>query len=291
MSIPNLEIITEIQSRSGTPIAYGFISTMHRPNGAARGKWTDYFWIPRYPDELGLAPVENQPHEHDLFFSPLRFNKPERKNENVILPGVLFADLDDAPVDYGKLEPSVLWETSPGNRQAVWFLAERLDRYDTWANLNKRLTHHLKADPGGWMGSKVLRVPGSVNWKRRAFGTLLSYDPNLTYRVEWLQQQLPQVPTIGATLTGDYPKIPKRDESTVIIMSRWDSISLRGRHMLMKEQVRDRSLHIVRTIHELSGGGLSPEDIFVMIWHRPWNKWRLRDNPDLLWSEILKAQE
>lgn len=288
MDIPGIALVEAIWRRSGDPTDYAYLSTMHRPQLAERGRWDDYPFIPQEGAEF---PIETQPHEHDLFFSPLRFSKARRSNDTVHRPGVLFADLDDAPVNYGKFRPTILWETSPGNRQAVWFLRDKLDLYYAWAQVNRRLTHHLKADPGGWMGSKVLRVPGSINWKRRAFGKVLWYEPNTEYPFDWMNRNLPQIPTVGATLTGDYPKLPTSKESTAIIVSRWDSLSLRGRNMLMKERVSDRSLHIVKTIHELSGGGLSPEDIFVMIWWRPWNKWRHRDNPDLLWSEIVHSAE
>lgn len=287
MSIPNFIIVESIWRQSGVSDSYAFLSTMHRPEGAARGHWEDYGFIPR---EGETFPLEHQPHQHDLFFSPLRFSNLKRANDRVELPGILFADLDDAPTDY-KWEPTILWETSPGNRQAVWFLNRKIEDYDEWANLNKRMTYATRADRGGWMGSKVLRVPGSVNWKRRDFGRVLWYRPHLVHSVEALEVELPGV-SVGDTLeVGDHPAIPKEDEAKAYIRSRWDDITLQARSMLMKSRVRDRSLHIVRTVYALMNCGMSPEDCFVMVWWRPWNKWRHRQTPDVLWRECIRAAE
>ena len=283
MSIPNIEILRAIWKRSRGD--YAFVSTMKRGENGERGTWLDYPF-----QYMQAMPIQDQPHNSDLFFAPLRFNRNERKNETVAGPGVLFADLDDAPTDYGLIQPSVLWETSPGNRQGVWFLKSYNHDYQRWANLNKRLTHQLGADPGGWMGSKVLRVPESINWKRKAFGKVLDFEETRAYDTEWLDTYLVSAPSVQPSLTGEHPKEPTVRAAGEIIVSRWGDMSLRGRHMLMKERVRDRSLHIVKTAHELLNSGMSPEDVFVMIWWRPWNKWRLRNNPDLLWTEILNAQ-
>ena len=280
--IPNLDLIRAIQRRSGEVHSRGFVSTLKRPDG----NFHDHI-MPSSPADQ-LLPINDQPHSHDLFFTPLRFSGLERKNENVIRPGVLFADLDAAPWPYS-IEPSVLWETSPGMFQGVWYLDRQFDDYDEWADLNRRLTYHLKADKGGWMGSKLLRVPESVNWKRKAFGRLMRHT-NGVYKVEWLQETLPILER--ATVSkgeGPHPTPPSVEVSDSLLAANWGQLGLRTRSMLCA-QPRDRSLHIVRTIRQLKNEGIPDFTVFALIWGRPWNKWRTdRWLPEQLWSEILQA--
>ena len=289
MSIPNESIIREIHQRSDYPSgAVAYLSTMHRPIATARGKWTDHPYDPIAP-----LPLKHQPHEYDLFFSPLVFQG-KRSNESVCNPGVLFADLDSVRSSDIPITPSILWRTSKGNLQAVWYVEdpENLENYDAWSNLNKRLTRWCKADPGGWMGSKVLRVPGSVNWKRRDFGEVVD-DCRVEYKVETLQDMIPSLTPLSPYSGSEYPTpqyhVTKRTE---LIVASWDKMSLRGRNMLTKEKVGDRSLHIVRTAYELVNSGLEPRDVFNMLWVAPWNKWRTdRWMPQQLWDEVIKATE
>jgi hypothetical protein len=290
ISIPNKNLILEIQGRSGTggldEVAY--LSTMARPLLSTRGKWTD---VP-YKTSSGIMPINDQPHKHDLFFSPLVFFG-KRQNETVSHPGVLFADLDGAPDPV--IEPTIIWETSPGNRQAVWYISDPgfLTGYQQWANLNQRMTLLTKADVGGWMGSKVLRVPESINWKRQAFGGPPIYL-EVSYTVSYLEKFLPQLPMTNVSLEGrpDHPSLPPLERRDYLIRSYWHMMSLRGRNMITKDRVRDRSLHIVKTAYELTGGGLSPEVVFNLLWGAPWNKWRTdRYAPEQLWSEILRTTE
>src|SRR5680860_1218868 len=124
--------------------------------------WKDYFTHPGFR-------VSNltQPPDRDVYWAPLGFSAPERQNKTAAGFAVLFADIDDGRVvKIGGEMPSYLWRTSPGMYQAVWLLDSPIETYEEWADLNRRLTYWLEADRGGWMGSKVLRVPGSLNVKR-----------------------------------------------------------------------------------------------------------------------------
>jgi len=287
--IPNIDILQAIWERSKP--GWHFLATMHRPNGAERGKYTDY---PMPPDwQAGEADaISDQPHEHDLFFAPLAFAGYERHNSTVRGPGVLFADLDRAVKP--EITPSVYWETSSGNTQAVWFLEKPMEDYKQWADLNRRMTKFTRADPGGWMGSKVLRVPGSVNWKRRDFGRLLSFTPNLIDTWQYFSNSLPDYPRETRAIEGmeiPVPALLPADRRNNVVKTYWDSMTLLGRSMVTQKNVRDRSLHIVRTAHELRRGGLNDVAIFHLLWTAPWCKWRTdRYSPERLWAEVLRTR-
>ena len=279
----NTDIITEIQRRSGGPTDYGFVSSLERDEEGKGGAFYDYAYLqgegPQHiTDSLEIG-------WFCLFFTPLVYSISQRSNDTVSSPGVLFADLDGA--DDPEIKPSVMWETSPGNRQAVWFLQEQMSDYDEWADLNRRMTYYIGADRGGWMGSKLLRIPGTHNWKRNEPGRLL-WAGGPEYSVEYMDDNIPTIfgrrKNAGRT---DHPSIPSVSTSNATIRALWFTLGLRGQHMLMKKQVGDRSLWIVRTAHELVKNGITQEDTFTMLWGRPWNKWATdRWDPEHLWAEI-----
>lgn len=282
MPIPAYHIVSDILRRSEGE--YAFLSTLDR-RVKKHQKFKDYAW--RYGEEP--TPFEAQPHEHDLFFTPLRFTHPKRTNENVHAPGVLFADLD--PVDPAGLfpKPSIAWKTSKWNYQAVWFLSKPMTNLAKWAELNRRLTYHTGADRGGWHGSKLLRVPTSVNWKRRDFGDVLWHEA-IDFEPEWMDKYLkPLSERSQLGEEGPHPRLPNGPESASIIRNFWPLLSLRTRSMLMEQTVQDRSLHIVRTAYRLAEDDMQSSVAFRMIWNRPWNKWK--DNPDRLWTEVLRCYE
>jgi len=274
MTLPNLPLVERIWSYSpqGKPTV----------ESKKEGEWL----------VLPGIPVD-QPFGKDLYFTPLKF-KGRRSNENALSMGVLFADLDPVNPMTCDPEPSVSWETSPGNYQAIWYLREPWDFYQEWADVNQRLTYHLKADKGGWMGSKLLRWPGSLNWKRQRDGAVPVGRVVSTTLVEYdfveLRDALPPIERTQVVSTGRHPvlnTIPLLNEQ---LRMHWADISLQGRAMLTRDRVSDRSLHIVRTAHELLRSGLSTETAFNMLWVAPWNKWRTdRHMPEKLWEEILLA--
>ena len=247
------------------------------------------------PAEWKVLPgtPEDQPHGWDLYFTPLKFNG-RRANANTMMCGVLFADLD--PVEPASLDipPSVAWQTSPGNYQAIWYLRKPWGFYREWADVNQRLTYHTNADKGGWMGSKLLRWPGSLNWKRYSNGVVpvgkVVSSTTVEYDFVELRDALPPIERIEPISTGRHPVLPRESYSTLQRMV-WNDITLQARAMVTRDRVSDRSLHIVKTAHELLRCGLSAQVVFNMLWLAPWNKWRTdRHMPEKLWEEILLAE-
>lgn len=282
--IPNHKLIKIIQNHSGDQDSCAYIATMERDHKGRAGTYQDH----GYRNGEGPPLSMQQDHSADLLFAPLVFTG-KRSNDNVDRPGVLFADLDGASKP--TIEPTIYWETSPGNTQAVWLLDGQFDDYEEWADLNRRMTLYTGADVGGWMGSKVLRVPESVNWKRRAFGRLLWYHSFVVHKIRNLQKALPPLETPAPRPPkGEHPAVPSMAESDLAINFHWAELGLRARSMLLEKKVKDRSLWIIKTAHELFRSGLDEEQVFVVLWGRPWNKWRTtRYNPALLWAEIVRA--
>ena len=280
----NIDIVKDIWSLSTG--RYASIATIDRSNGGTK------FQELLYPKNE-FARTFEQGFKMDYYFSALTFCGQQRTNTNFCGSKVLFADLDGSdPRDLpGYLQPTIAWETSSASFQAVWFLRKEVGTYEDWASLNKRLTITTGADRGGWMGSKLLRIPGTINWKRTdpEQGEML-WENGPTYDREHLEKVLdPLKPALRPTERTGVEKLElDADFRKELISQNWPQLSLKVRAMLMKEQVRDRSLHIIHTIYQLKKEGFGNVEIFYMIWWAPWNKWR-PNQAERLWDEIESA--
>jgi len=234
-----------------------------------------------------------QPAYHDYFFSPLTFIGP-RKNENARDLGFLYADLDHMDGNLlHKLWPHALWQTSPGKAQAVWKLNAPCATYDEWAGLNQRMTYFMLADKGGWAGSKLLRVPGTLNYKYdpAAQGHVLSFQPKaVPYETKWLLEALPLVKG-GSVSATPFPDPPDSGEWTRLLAEHWDALSLGLRSDLTRAAVRDRSDWCIMVINRMLAQGWHRDDVFRLVWGAAWNKFRTdRYRPAYLWGLILKGE-
>lgn len=228
----------------------------------------------------------------DIFFSALTFCREQRANDAFCGSRILFADLDGSHPESidADIRPTIAWETSYLSFQAVWVLVDPIGAYEPWANLNKRMTIASEADRGGWQGSKLLRVPGSANYKRTRVdhGDVL-WDDGATYKTQWLETRLPELKQMVPPASARMPDLELEvDFRKEVISQSWADIGLKARSMLMQDHAKDRSLHIVKTIYELKRSGVDNEHIFYMIWWAPWNKWR-PNQPERLWQEIAGA--
>jgi hypothetical protein len=132
-----------------------------------------------------------------VYFAPTAFKVRRRTRATTEPPALLFADLD-ANYDRGRLRelrPALLWETSPRKRSAVWVTDEIQDD----DHRNHQLTDYLHADAGGWAWSKVLRFPGSTNWKYADAprGHVIECNFNRVTCTAGFDQLLPQIERYG----------------------------------------------------------------------------------------------
>jgi len=251
----------------------------------------------------GMAPrTIPQAEGVDVFFSPLTFqyDRP-RANDTVAGPGVLFADLDDVVPNevFQKVPwPTILWQTSESNYQGVWILHRFVSplEYRRWAKVNHALTRATGADAGGWMGSKVLRIPCSYNYKRGypERGHVVWYEGQ-ELQFEDLEEKLkPWMDPVDDTyevvldsVTAIYA--PHEEEDWVVVYRRyWHRLPLRVRSWIMREVVDDRSLMIWRAATALAEStDLTEQEAFELLSKTPWNKFRNR--PKQLHRDIARA--
>lgn len=233
-----------------------------------------------------------QPEYHglDLYFSPGTYLEPNagRKEENHAEMGVLYADLDDGfnRDRLKSLPPQLLMETSHGMYQAVWLLSEPL-AVSAAKTLNKRLSYYMEADFGSWIITKVLRIPNSMNWKRGGQKVeVVRWDPDTVWTPDFLGEALPPLPQPSA-LSIDYPHppLPTSEESRDTLHRLWDRLDHKTKAALTVWHPTDRSLHLSRLAKRMVACNLTPEEIFVVLFNLPANKFRSR--PEVLWSSVV----
>lgn len=272
-SVTQLEILDRIWARSAGE--YVFLPTISRGNfnsGQAH--------------KLPVSELFNQPEDTDVYFTPVAYDEPMRVTENISEPGVLYADLDDGYDRHqlANFPPSVLWETSPNNLQAVWFLTDTV-LPSTHTNLNRRLSEHLRADHSSWIPTKLLRIPGSINYKRGgAHGRLLKVREALAYDPEDLMEILPELRrSISDPVT--VPAVPTPEEWRALVEEVWPVLTVRAKWLMKQTRVEDRSLHLVQIASEMATIRIDPEVIFGTLTRLVTNKFA--DRPDVLWNSIV----
>lgn len=220
----------------------------------------------------------------DLFFTPNIFTG-TRKNENMVESFWLYADLDEA--GYPALTPTWFWNTSPGNTQALWALQLPMN-LEAHARWNKALTTLTGADSGGWHASKLLRVPGSYNYKR---GCVVSDAAHIdvSYTISDLQDALGGKITASRAVSDDWHPQMTVGTKEEVQLKYWPRLGMLSRSMLVRG-AHDRSKHVVATSNQLAGEGFSKQEIFDLIWLQDWCKWRVDSHrPHMLAREVSAA--
>ncbi|MEA5470179.1 DNA-primase RepB domain-containing protein, partial [Spirulina sp. 06S082] len=103
-------------------------------------------------------------HRYDQYFSPNVYARPSRKLTGVHMTSLGWCDVDEADPFAFDPKPSLVWETSPGRTQALWFW-DRLHTPAMASAFSKALTYRHGGDKGGSAANKLLRLPGSFNHK------------------------------------------------------------------------------------------------------------------------------
>lgn len=255
--------------------------------------WSEYGSILKY--------ISNQPQGADLYWTPLVFvNNESRKAINAKQnQGVLYVDMDRTDISYENCfqlipEPSFIWTTSNNRWQAIWLLEDTI-RISTQQEVNRRLAYHLKADTGAWDAARVLRVPGSINYKRGGeVGGIVKYEPDVVFNIDDFDP-LPNVMKADNNFNSDsggMPAVPLYNDWQLYIKKEWDNIPLEARYWITitdqqykSHGVIDRSNLVYTLIKKLSIH-YSPQEVFILLWHAPFNKFLNR--PLTLWQQIEK---
>lgn len=236
---------------------------------------------------------------YEQYWSACLFEEPLRREDLAMTEHALWADLDSVdPSTLDEYPPTIAWQTSPNSYQALWIAAQGDFLGASWAgNENQRMTYMTGADSGGWFSTKLLRVPGTYNYKPDyqrpgkppPRGKLLWHDGPAYAPGDF--SELPPVDGPDNVLTDALEAdIDAVDRHEVISRVRL-KMTKRSRDMLTAREVSgDRSDQLWYLIRCLADVGCSVAEIVAVVRETVWNKFRDRnDEIKRLMLEASKA--
>lgn len=201
----------------------------------------------------------------DWYWTPAVSSSNSRKAKDYPAQRAVWVDCDESFNDklLLSLKPSFMWETSPGHKQAVWLLRERMPASEYHRDgFIGMLTHALGGDKSGVDIGQLLRVPGTWHHKRQPFkGKILSQSGTIYTRGQLLTRVakgLGFAPGLASELGADDP-------------------------------YGDRSKVLWRFSRNAAELGLAQDLTFKLIKATKWNKWK--DEPERLKEDIAKAYD
>jgi len=245
--------------------------------------WEDHFFdsIPK-----ALEFLEEWKHEEgvDLYFCPTTLKDTRRTKDNVLPSVWLWQDLDEAdPRHLEHLKPTIAWESSPKRYQGLWKLEEPREP-EILERLNKALAKVVGADQGSWILTKVLRVPGTLNYKYSPTAKVkMLWDDGDVFSSRELRKQLP--------LEKEPVKVDEGGDYDVVVKKHYSKLNHKLKRLLFETKPikGQRSDMLWYLEHELIKLGIPTDDVYSLIKGSPWNKYKGRSDEDIrLKSEISK---
>lgn len=136
---------------------------------------------------------------HDVYMGVIARKRQRGGRRDLVLDAsVTWVDCDDAAAVRAleRFEPApqiVVASGSGSNRHAYWLLAERIP-LDEVERINRGLALVLGADVRACDSARILRPPGTVNWKtgRPAPVRLLAFEPRVRLELHEISRGLPR---------------------------------------------------------------------------------------------------
>lgn len=218
------------------------------------------FKWPAQRDELLAYADELAAKGQDVYFSAGLFSKPRRQAEHARKLPLIWADVDDAPLDGVKAtQPTALWQTSPGRYQAMWVLDKPLPVAAGSFAVQRAISHLLKCDPAGWDASQLLRLPGYPSHKHDGVMVRLAKPGKPTTLAQVLRRS---------------------------VLAASGSLALTSSRLAQTVATGDRSDQVFAMTSELTRAGLDKATIVGLIRHTPWNKF---DDVELLAADVERS--
>ena len=227
-------------------------------------------------------------HRFDQYFSPNVYARPSRKVGGVQISWLGWCDVDEADEFAFDPKPSVVWETSPGRTQALWFW-DRPHTPSRAAAYSRALTYR-HGDKGGSAPNKLLRLPGSFNHKPE-YGTpcipLTHFDPRpITTRPQLLSGQDGRHAAKAEALDMN----PHAHDRHVVLRKYRRKLDVSTRHLIRhdREVAPDRSRRIFAMVAGLHEAGASVDEIASVIWASPYFRDKYGDDQNALETEVSR---
>jgi hypothetical protein len=203
------DLITDIwNSQAG---AYGYLSLKYRD-----GRWADHAFKRHVHQFKGIADWIDAHRSENVYWCPHLFSAAHRREEYAMPSQYAWVDNDEVDPRRLRPRPTIAIQTSPGRFQTLYWFDKPLLK-----QLRKGLNDHVGGDSGGWMLTKVLRVPGTKNFKYDppARVKLLWCDGPRHYRNDWVKYE---VEDVVDEVMGDVGERPVGDADAILKKYRVD---------------------------------------------------------------------
>jgi hypothetical protein len=228
-------------------------------------------------------------HDWDQYFSPNLYRSPSRKISEVRSTRLGWCDVDAADPFAFAPTPSVVWQTSPGRTQGLWFW----DAYHSptrAAAYSKSLTYRHGGDKGGSAPNKLLRLPGSFNHKpdyNEPFIPLLRFDPTpIKARPELLAETRPSRSSVFMHTAMN----PNAHDRRSVLKKYRLKLDVSTRHLIRHDQViaPDRSRRVFAMVAGLHQARATMDEIASVIWTSPYFLDKYGEDLDALQQELSR---
>lgn len=229
-------------------------------------------------------------HEWDQYFSANVYTRNDRKLDSVFQDCWFgWCDVDDADPFAFDPKPSVVWETSPGRTQALWFW-DRPQKPALAAAYSKALTYRHGGDKGGSAPNKLLRLPGSYNHKPhydKPFIPLVHFDAS---PVKARPKLLTGRRGVGTAEPEPLDMNPHSHDRLAVLKKYRSKLDTSTRHLIRHNKVLadDRSARRYAMIAGLHEAGATLDEIASVIWSSPYFRDKYGDDQNALEIEVSR---
>lgn len=253
---------------------------------------TEAFTVERwfeYPRELAtMVKYVDLRSEEDVYCSTTLFGEKRRLTETATEGRVVYADADTCAPENFRLTPSITVQTSPGKWHTHWMLDQAHTAAEVSEISHKIATaHKAQGCDAGWIPTKLLRVPGTMNTKYP-----VPYRVEATYSGDLYT--LDEVQAAYADVSVE--KVKEADDSLAAalpsLLEATGKIPEEAWNLYADEPPKgaDWSSRLWKLELSLFRAGLTREEVFVIARAAKCNKYE-RDGRDdsLLWKEVNRA--
>lgn len=254
----------------------------------------------KYPETVRSIEKYIKVHsDEDLYFSPMLYESPRRKSELATVAPVVWSDTDLFDPQGFRVRPSIHVQTSPTKSHSYWLLpspvpaqeASDIARAIAHTHAEKVNKQEVGTDPSGWMMTKLLRVPGTLNTKYGdEFEVHVVWNDGTVYTPDELNEAYPADEIPQKIIASDAP-MPDDDELPEpqdVLRRVLSDPTLND--LYISEPRGDWSDTLYLFESEMFRAGFTAEEVFVAAWRAKCNKYRRDGRPESdLWLEVKRA--
>lgn len=228
-------------------------------------------------------------HHFDQYFSPNVYVRRDRRLVSVADSWLGWSDVDSADPYAFKPHPSMIWQTSPGRTQAIWFW-DTFHDYTEASAFSKALAYRHGGDKAGSPANKILRLPGSFNHKPE-------YGKPFIPMLHFASGPISERPTLlASSIKQKAAAVPRADldpllhDRMTVFKKYRRHLSASTRSLIRHTEVRaeNRSNRIYAMVAGLAEAGATPNEIAAVIWGSPYFRDKYGDNLGKLEEEIFR---